>query len=104
MKTIKLILLLLIFTSCQKEDIKPDQPKTKVFTYEGRNIVDKIITLNGKEVIPPINVTKGDVVKVLFACQATTPKTYDLVISIFEDGVKVDGCTYCDKFEKTFYY
>ncbi len=104
MKAIKLILLFLIFTSCQKEDVKPEQPKTKVFTYSGRNIVNKIITLNGKESIPPFNVKQGDKVSVMFSCQVTTPQRYEMFLEIFEDGIKVDGCATCYKFEKQFNY
>lgn len=98
----KLLLILLVLTACKKEEIKVKaNEQTKTYTHS-TNAVFSEVKVNGKIVTPPVEVKTGDVINVRYAAQPTTPKTYNLNVYIYLDGVEIGKCTGCYEYINQF--
>lgn len=98
----KYILFILLLVSCKKEEIKTKDVKAYTLNYTSVSASYKLIQVNGTTITPPTQVKSGDKVYVRFACQPTTPKSYDLIVSILLDGKSIGGCSGCDEYVNTF--
>jgi len=107
MKAINTLTLIILLASCKKEEIKqtqlePQPVVQKLFSYEGKNIISKVIKKNEVELTPPFNVIPGDVVYVLFKVNPLVGEQNKLQLSILLDGKELGGCSSCFQYENTF--
>lgn len=98
----KLILILLLFTSCKKEQIEPEPKEPKLLTWTHINAAHWEFTVNGTQVTPPVNVYTGDDVRYSIQSQPSTPPRYDLKVNIYVDGILQAWCVSQSKFSGQF--
>ncbi len=93
--------LLIILTSCQKAEIKPDEKAEHLLTVN-TNASFREVKVSGVVKTPPLNVLTGDVVTVKYVTQLTTPQRYDLQVVIYLDGSVIGSCNQTFQYTNTF--
>ena len=100
---IRVLLILLLFASCKKDDINPEPVKVaKLFSAKTISAAYFEVSLNGNKAIPPFNVFAGDVVYVDCKAQVSTPEQYNMSVYFYVDGVLVGSCVRCNSYDKKF--
>lgn len=103
MKTIKYIALILFLISCKKQEVEPvKEVKTYTISVKVYGAQTRIVTLNGTNINPPFQVKTGDILTVDYRSQVSTPISYDLNITIYQDGTIIGSCSSCNQYTKTF--
>jgi hypothetical protein len=103
MKTIKYIALILFLISCKKQEVEPvKETKTYTISVKVTGAQTRIVTLNGINMNPPFQVKTGDVLMVDYRSQASTPISYDVNVTIYQDGTIIGSCYGCNQYTKTF--
>ena len=93
--------LLIILTSCQKAEIKPDD-KAKYLLTVNTNASFREVKVNGDIKTPPVEVLSGDVVTVKYVTEITTPQRHDLQVVIYLDGSVIGSCNQTFQYTNTF--
>lgn len=100
------LIFIFILLSCKKEtklnEAEQTKTETKTFSVTASGAKTQIVKLNGGAATPPLTVKTGDQVYVNYACQPSTPTTYELYVTFYLDGVKLSQCQGCTQYQNTF--
>lgn len=99
---IRILILSLLIISCKKSEIKQDEKTPKSFSAKTLRASYFEVTKNGIKSVPPFNVYNGDNVTVDCKSQVSTPKSYDMTVFFYLDGVDLGGCSNCAEYKNTF--